>query len=218
MKISTAGRRNANPTFSPDGRSVVWFGDAGGTYDLWMASADGGPATRLTDGPGQEIRPYFMPDGRHVVFTRVEEKERSTVQILDVETKQARAITPEHFGEPRPSPDGKWIACAGDREGGPNHGVWIVPADGSAPPRKLVDRGYRPLFSPSGAEVIYLTTDPGSCHVWAVPAAGGEPRLLLQIPTYRNYLQVDVSRDGRLLAYNTIDAESSVWRWTPQEK
>jgi eukaryotic-like serine/threonine-protein kinase len=216
VKISTAGRRNANPTFSPDGKSVVWFGDAAGSYDIWTASVEGGPATRLTDYPGQEIRPYFMPDGNAVVFTRVEAGERNSVWIVDVATKKARAVTPDRFGEPRPSPDGKWIVCAGDREGGPNHGVWVAPSDGSAAPRRLVERGYRPLFSPDGKEVLYLTTDPGACHLWAVPVAGGAPRLLLAIPTYRNYLQVDVSPDGRLLAYNTIDAESSVWKWSPR--
>jgi Tol biopolymer transport system component len=217
VKVSTGGRRNANPTFSPDGKTVVWFGDAGGSYDLWMASAEGGPVTRLTDWPGQEIRPYFMPDGRRVVFTRIEEREKNAVWILDLDTKKGRALTPEKFGEARPSPDGKWIVCSGDREGGANHGVWLVPADGSAPPRRVADRGYRPLFSPDGKEILYLTTDPGACHLWAVPLAGGTPRLLLQIPTYRNYLQADVSADGRLLAYNTIDAESSVWRYTPED-
>jgi Tol biopolymer transport system component len=182
-----------------------------------MASAEGGPVTRLTDWPGQEIRPYFMPDGRRVVFTRIEEREKNAVWILDLDTKKGRALTPEKFGEARPSPDGKWIVCSGDREGGANHGVWLVPADGSAPPRRVADRGYRPLFSPDGKEILYLTTDPGACHLWAVPLAGGTPRLLLQIPTYRNYLQADVSADGRLLAYNTIDAESSVWRYTPED-
>src|SRR5262249_58697202 len=132
------------------------------------------------------------------------------VWIRDLDTKQSRAITPEKFGEARPSPDGKWIVCAGDREGGANHGVWLVPSDGSAPPKKLTDRGYRPLFSPDGREVIYLTTDPGSCHVWAMPVAGGAPRLLFQIPTYRNFLQVDVSADGRLLPHNPIPAQRSL--------
>jgi len=221
VRLSTAGPRNANPTFSPDGSKVVWFGDSGGTYDLWMAPSEGGPATRLTDWPGQEIRPYFMPDGRSVVFTRIEKPGELTVFSLDLESRQARALTPVHFGEPRPSRDGKWIVCAGDREGGPNHGVWVLPADGSAPPRQLVDRGYRPLFAPSGKEVLYLTTDPGVCRVWAVPFAGGAaagpPRELLRIPTYRNYLQVDLSADGKLLAYNSIDADSSVWKWSSND-
>lgn len=216
IRVSNAGRRNANPTFSPDGRSLVWFGDAGGTYDLWMAPVDGGPAVALTSLPGQEVRPYFFPDGKRIVFGRIAKEDEIAVATLDLGTKEVRTITPPHFGEGRPSPDGKWVVCSGDREGGDNHGIWIVPADGSSAPRRLTERGYRPLFSPSGREVIYLTTDPAACHVWALPVGGGSPRLLLAIPNYRNYLQVDVSNDGRLMAYNSIEAESSVWRYTPR--
>ncbi|MEO6323278.1 MAG: LpqB family beta-propeller domain-containing protein [Thermoanaerobaculia bacterium] len=215
IRISNAGRRNANPTFSPDGSKVVWFGDAGGTYDLWMANSEGGPATRLTDTPGQEIRPYFMPNGKQIVFTRIDKPDEPAVWMLDLETKTSRAITPKSFSYPRPSQDGKWIVCAGDREGGLNHGIWVVPSDGSAAPRKVTERGYRPLFAPDGRSIVYLTTDAGFCHVWVVPMEGGESTKIFQIPTYRNYLQVDISRDGKLLAYNTIDAESSIWRLVP---
>jgi len=47
------------------GNQVV-FSYAG---DLWIASADGGDARRLTAHPGQELFPKFSPDGRWVAFT-----------------------------------------------------------------------------------------------------------------------------------------------------
>ncbi len=37
--------------------------------DLWVASADGGTAVRLTTHPGQELFPKFSPDGNWVAFT-----------------------------------------------------------------------------------------------------------------------------------------------------
>lgn len=216
IRISNGGRRNANPTFSPDGTKVVWFGDSGGSYDLWMGGSDGGPAERLTDWPDQEIRPYFLQDGKKIVFTRFAKGEEPAVWMLDLISRKARALTPKSFSEPRPSPDGKWIVCAGDREGGTNHGIWVAPVDGSTPPRRVAERGYRPLFSPDGRSIVYLTTDAGFCHLWSVPFEGGTAVSFFQIPTYRNYLQVDISRDGKFLAYNTIDAESSIWRLIPE--
>jgi hypothetical protein len=51
--------------------------------------------------------------------------------------------------------------------------------------------------------------------VKAIPAGGGEARVVYRIPASRNFLQADLSLDGRLLAYNVIDAESTVWRWEP---
>ena len=37
--------------------------------DLWMASTEGGSATRLTAHPGLEVFPKFSPDGQWVAFT-----------------------------------------------------------------------------------------------------------------------------------------------------
>jgi len=215
IRISGAGRRNTNPTFSPDDSKVVWSGDAEGTYDLWTAPAEGGPATRLTDWPTAEIRPYFFPDGQRVLYAKDGGGSDLGIFSYDMKTKEQKAVAPKGFREGRPSPDGRWVCCAGNREGGPTQGVWIVPSDGSAPPRRVTERGYRPLFTPDGKYLVYLTTDPGFVQVWRIAVTGGAPSLMLKIPSYRNFLQVDLSGDGRFMAYNTIEAESSVWRWTP---
>jgi tricorn protease len=37
--------------------------------DLWLASADGGPARRLTSPQAQELFPTYSPDGTRVAFT-----------------------------------------------------------------------------------------------------------------------------------------------------
>ena len=52
------------PSVSPDGSRIVfsWGGD------LWITSAAGGPATRLTSHPAEESRSEFSPDGRTLVF------------------------------------------------------------------------------------------------------------------------------------------------------
>src|SRR5215472_7834909 len=47
-------------------KTQIVFSYAG---DLWVASREGGEATRLTNGVGNEYAPSFSPDGRWIAFT-----------------------------------------------------------------------------------------------------------------------------------------------------
>ncbi|GIJ68709.1 S9 family peptidase [Virgisporangium ochraceum] len=64
--------------------------------------------------------------------------------------------------------------------------LWIAPADGSAPPRRLTG-GWRdgaPKYSPDGAWVGFIRTvrdddgETGKSQLWVLPTAGGEARKL----------------------------------------
>jgi tricorn protease len=52
-----------NPTLS---RTHIAFSYAG---DLWTVSREGGEASRLTTGVGNEANPIFSPDGQSIAFT-----------------------------------------------------------------------------------------------------------------------------------------------------
>jgi len=54
-----------DPRLSPDGAQVAfaWRGD------VWIASADGGAARRLTTHPADDGAPWFTPDQESIVFT-----------------------------------------------------------------------------------------------------------------------------------------------------
>lgn len=59
---------------SPDGKQIVFSATAydmeanKGQTDLWLVAAAGGEATRLTNGPGNNTAPQWLPDGSALVF------------------------------------------------------------------------------------------------------------------------------------------------------
>ncbi|MBZ5588509.1 MAG: PDZ domain-containing protein [Acidobacteriia bacterium] len=63
---STAGAQTKLLRFPDIRGDKVAFCYAG---DIWVASADGGTATRLTAHPGLELFPRFSPDGKWIAFT-----------------------------------------------------------------------------------------------------------------------------------------------------
>ena len=67
----SASATNENPSWSADGRQIVFDSDRGGDdWNLFSVSASGGTARRLTGAPADEFFPDWSPDGRWILFTR----------------------------------------------------------------------------------------------------------------------------------------------------
>jgi len=139
-----------------------------------------------------------------------------------------RPVTPDDLyrfripTDPQLSPDGALVAVtvqsvAPGRDGY-RHAVWLVPADGSAPPRQVTigaRHDTHPRFSPDGASLAFLSDrrplvedEPEApkdredgTQVHLLPLAGGEARRLTDLP--RGVDDFEWSPDGRSLVVRT---------------
>ena len=109
--------------------------------------------------------------------------------------------------DPQVSPDAKWVAfvrTTTDLEKGTrNADVWIVPSDGSAPPRALTRHektDEAPRFSPDGKTLAFLSARSGTSQVWLLDLSGGEPRKLTDLSAGVEEPLV-FSPDGKKLAF-----------------
>jgi dipeptidyl aminopeptidase/acylaminoacyl peptidase len=116
-------------------------------------------------------------------------------------------LTTVRVADPQLSPDGRSVAfvrtvtdlAAGKR----NADVWLVPVDGSAPPRALTRHEKSddtPRFSPDGKTLAFVSSRSGTPQVWVLDLAGGEPRRLTDLAAGVQEPLV-FSPDGRLLAF-----------------
>ncbi|HUO17314.1 MAG TPA: S9 family peptidase [Verrucomicrobiae bacterium] len=87
------------PTFSPDGKWIVYQQDKGGNeqYDLYAIPVRGGQSINLTNTPDvRETAARFSPDGKWIVFNAKTSKSPSTnVMVMDWQTHAVRALTNE---------------------------------------------------------------------------------------------------------------------------
>ena len=114
--LQTAGL-DYNPTWSRDGKWIVFTSEREGSADLYRVKPDGTGLERLTDHPGYDDQAAFSPDGKQIVFVTTRAGGTADLWILDLATRKARPLTSGPGGDFRPawSPDGKWIAFSSDR-------------------------------------------------------------------------------------------------------
>src|SRR5262245_2587438 len=56
-----------DPTWAPDGATIVFTSDRNGSADLYRVKPDGSALERLTDSPAYDDQAAFSPDGRRLV-------------------------------------------------------------------------------------------------------------------------------------------------------
>lgn len=169
---------------------------------VWLIAADGkGTARRLTSGPwtlpttlppGAPSSPLsWSPDGMRLAIVKVEtpytgDGDRSSVQILDVEGGQMKALTGRTRLESQPmfSPDGVHIAHWYPRDGQQKNvnEIYVGPATGgdTASVTRLVDRNVqRAMWMPDGKSLLISANDGTTTGLWIQPIDGRPRRIEL---------------------------------------
>jgi dipeptidyl aminopeptidase/acylaminoacyl peptidase len=99
VQLAQSDDAQLDPTYSPDGKWVVYQQDKGGNelYDLYAISSSGGIPINLTNTPEiRELSPRFSPDGSMLAFDQKSSKSPSlNVMVMDWHTRAVRALTAE---------------------------------------------------------------------------------------------------------------------------
>jgi Tol biopolymer transport system component len=99
---------------------------------------------------------------------------------MDTDGANLRRITTGAFQDSRPafSPDGTKVVFISNRDGVFRQ-LYVVPTDGSGPPRRLLTENVilRPWFSPDGKYIYFTYANPQfteeQIRIWRIPAEGG---------------------------------------------
>jgi tricorn protease len=67
-RLTTGVGVEANPQFSPDGRTVAFTGEYDGNVDIYTVPATGGVPKRITYHPGNDGLSGWTPDGKQLLF------------------------------------------------------------------------------------------------------------------------------------------------------
>ena len=157
-------------------RYIVFDSYSGTTSELWRTDADGSNPTRLVAedvGEGD-----CSPDGKWLVYDTNTSAGTKIFRLpLEGGSPTEIASAPGGGGNPRISPDGKFIAY-GIQEGSPvPQGKNVVSAaEGGARVHEFLSPSGSgpPQWSRVGKALHYLLTRKGATNVWEQPLTGGE--------------------------------------------
>ena len=169
----------ADPAWSPDGRSIVFTSvrhddrDHDDAADIWLVAAAGGTPRRLTATTGPTGHAAFSPAGDTIAYLG-----RSEINAFG---SNIRLFTiPAAGGAPR------CLTAAFDRSCSP--------------------LGVQPVWSPDGSAILIAAEDQGSLGVYRVPAGGGPVTRI--VAGERVIGGFSVSRDGNTIVFAASGPDS----------
>jgi len=195
-----------SPTWTPDGRDLVFSSTRGGLPSLWRISVSGGTPRPIVGVGENALSPSISRKGNQLVYEQVNFK--NNIWRLKLRNEKSRQASPEvaisekgwSLGRSHFSPDGKRIVFESDRLGYAD--IWACDSDGSNCQQLTSLHGVAgaPSWSPDGRYIAFEFRPKEHSEVYLVEVNGGLPRLLATLPGADNG-GPSWSRDGKWIYF-----------------
>ena len=194
LQLTDLGFEELNAySWAPAGDRIAFSANRHGSFDIWTVEVPEGRVRRVTSDPLYEVFPTWTPDGRELVYVRLDDRwvDQEVIRI-DADGSDPRVVVRNTdffdygagrtFGFPLVSPRGDAVVFRSHRSGWINY--WRVPLDGEevqAPVQiaaQAADQSHV-QWSPEGNRLLFTSNENGTHDLRVVAADGGEARILV---------------------------------------
>ncbi len=204
-RITSGMAFDAQPRWSPDGRSLTFVSDRTGGDNVWIANADGTGARAITrDERTMFISPEWTPDGSYVVVSKSTEivnrpsafalmmyhrsgggggipltgSAVATSAASDSAAPRPRSVIGAAFGN---DPRYAWVAMGAGARGYGDAQIGLLERASGRLYRRTdaIGGAFRPVLSPDGKWLVYGTRRDGVTALKLVELSSGDERILV---------------------------------------
>ncbi|MBX6312169.1 MAG: PD40 domain-containing protein, partial [Isosphaeraceae bacterium] len=163
VRLTNTPGYDAEGSYSPDGRQIVFTSFRDGDGEIYIMDADGKNPRRITHAKGYDGGPFFSPDGKRLIY-RSDRKDNDRLQLYinNTEGTAERALTDNDFVNWGPywHPDNRHIIYATSRHGHQNYELYLMDVETGAEERITYRDGFDglPVFSPDGKKLLWTSS------------------------------------------------------------
>ena len=111
-RLTNSGSIDTEPFFAPDGQSIYFTSDRGGSPQIYRMGVSGGEVARVSFDGSYNVSPRISGDGKTLVYI-ARDGARFQLKSLDLASKQGQALTDGQHDESLSfAPNGKMILYA----------------------------------------------------------------------------------------------------------
>lgn len=209
VRLTQDGSFKSRPSWSPDGRHVVFTRHRGNQIFLSRLDRESGREDRLTTQTAPEFDAAYAPDGKELLLafdkTSPNQGDIEVYRLVLADQKLIPAAVNSqglsHEESPRWAPDGKQFVFTSTRDG--NQEIYSSSVTGGAWKRLTQDAAHdaHPAWSPDGRTIAFATNRWGDLEIALIDTEGQNLRRLTSHRGLDDY--PCWSPDGRLLAYTS---------------
>jgi Tol biopolymer transport system component len=162
IRLTEAPGYDAEGSYSPDGKQIVFTSFRDGDADIYIMDADGKNPHRIVAAKGYDGGPFFSPDGKRIIY-RSDRKGDDLLQIYvnNVEGTAERPLTSNDYVNWGPfwHPDSTHIVYSTSRHGHSNYEIYLMNVDTGAEDRVTYHDGFDglPVISPDGKRLLWTS-------------------------------------------------------------